>query len=38
MGRYVSENIEGSKFVASPGQDMMIFSQWNVVFDEVAEF
>ena len=38
MGRYVSENIAGSKFVALPGQDMMIFSQWNVVFDEVAEF
>jgi class 3 adenylate cyclase/alpha-beta hydrolase superfamily lysophospholipase len=38
MGRYVSEHIEGSKFVALPGQDMMIFSQRGIVFDEVAEF
>jgi class 3 adenylate cyclase len=38
MGRYISEHIEGSKFVALPGQDMMIFGQRGVVFDEVAEF
>ena len=38
MGRYISEHIEGSKFVALPGQDMMIFGQRKVVFDEVAEF
>ena len=38
MGRYISEHIEGSKFVALPGQDMLIFGQRNVVFDEVAEF
>jgi class 3 adenylate cyclase len=38
MGRYVSEHIEGSKFVALPGQDMMIFGQRVVVFEEIAEF
>jgi class 3 adenylate cyclase/alpha-beta hydrolase superfamily lysophospholipase len=38
MGRYVAEHIEGSKFVALPGQDMLIFGQRNLVFDEVAEF
>jgi len=38
MGRYISEHIEGSKFVALPGQDMMIFTQREVVFNEVAEF
>jgi class 3 adenylate cyclase/alpha-beta hydrolase superfamily lysophospholipase len=38
MGRYISEHIEGSKFVALPGQDMMIFGQRDVVFNEVAEF
>ena len=37
MGHYISEHIEGSKFVALPGQDMMIFGQRDVVFDEVAE-
>jgi len=38
MGRYISEHIEGSKFVALPGQDMMIFGQRRIIFDEVAEF
>jgi class 3 adenylate cyclase len=38
MGRYVAEHIEGSKFVALPGQDMMIFGQRRIVFEEVAEF
>ena len=38
MGRYISEHIEGSKFVALPGQDMTIFGQGKVVFNEVAEF
>ena len=38
MGRYISEHIEGSRFVALPGQDMMIFGQREIVFDEVAEF
>jgi class 3 adenylate cyclase len=37
-GRYVAEHIEGSKFVALPGNDMLIFSQRDVIFDEVAEF
>ena len=37
-GRYVAEHIEGSKFVALPGDDMLIFSQEDVIFDEVAEF
>jgi len=37
-GRYVAEHIEGSKFVALPGHDMLIFSQRDVIFDEVAEF
>jgi class 3 adenylate cyclase len=34
----VAEHIEGSKFVEMPGQDMSIFSQPDVVFEEVAEF
>ena len=38
QGRYVSEHIEGSTFVTLPGQDMLIFSQRDAVFDEVAEF
>ncbi len=37
-GRYVADHIEGSKFVALPGNDMLIFSQRDVIFDEVAEF
>ena len=37
-GRYVAEHIEGSKFVALPGQDMLIFGQRDRIFDEVAEF
>ena len=37
-GRYVAEHIEGSKFVVLPGDDMLIFSQRNLIFDEVAEF
>ena len=37
-GRYVAEHIEGSKFVALPGNDMLIFSQQDVIFGEVAEF
>ena len=37
-GRYVAEHIEGSKFVALPGDDMLIFSQQDLIFDEVAEF
>jgi class 3 adenylate cyclase len=37
-GHYVAEHIEGSKFVALPGNDMLIFSQRDLVFDEVAEF
>src|SRR5580704_4809363 len=37
-GRYVAEHIEGSKFVALPGNDMLIFGQRDVIFDEVAEF
>jgi class 3 adenylate cyclase len=37
-GRYVAEHIEGSKFVALPGDDMLIFSQQDPIFDEVAEF
>ena len=37
-GRYVAEHIEGSKFVVLPGQDMLIFGQGDLVFDEVAEF
>ena len=37
-GRYVAEHIEGSKFVALPGHDMLIFSQRDLIFDEVAEF
>ena len=38
MGHYISEHIEGSRFVALPGQDMTIFGQRDIVFDEVAEF
>jgi class 3 adenylate cyclase len=38
FGRYLAEHIAGSKFVALPGQDMLIFGQRDVVFDEVAEF
>ncbi len=37
-GRYVAEHIEGSKFVVLPGQDMLIFGQRDLVFNEVAEF
>jgi class 3 adenylate cyclase len=37
-GRYVAEHIAGSKFVALPGQDMLIFGQSDLIFDEVAEF
>jgi class 3 adenylate cyclase len=37
-GSYVAEHIEGSKFVELPGHDMLIFSQEEVVFSEVAEF
>jgi class 3 adenylate cyclase len=37
-GRYVAEHIEGSKFVALPGADMLIFSQQDVILDEVTEF
>jgi len=37
-GRYLAEHIEGSKFVALPGTDMLIFSQQDVIFGEVAEF
>jgi class 3 adenylate cyclase len=37
-GRYVAEHIEGSKFVELPGHDMLIFSQEDAVFREVAEF
>jgi len=37
-GRYVAEHIEGSKFVALPGDDMLIFSQRDLIFNEVAEF
>ena len=37
-GRYVAEHIRGSKFVALPGNDMLIFSQQDLIFDEVAEF
>ncbi len=37
-GRYVAEHIEGSKFVALPGQDMLIFGQRDRIFDEAAEF
>ena len=37
-GRYVAEHIVGSKFVALPGDDMLIFSQQDLIFDEVAEF
>jgi class 3 adenylate cyclase len=37
-GRYVAEHIAGSKFVALPGQDMLIFSPRDLIFDEVAEF
>ena len=38
QGRYVAEHIEGSKFVELPGHDMLIFSQQDKIFDEVAEF
>src|SRR5580704_1773039 len=38
QGRYVAEHIEGSKFVELPGHDMLIFSQQDLIFDEVAEF
>jgi class 3 adenylate cyclase len=37
-GRYVAEHIERSKFVALPGDDMLIFSQPDIIFDEVTEF
>ena len=37
-GRYLAEHIEGSKFVALPGNDMLVFGQRDLVFDEVAEF
>jgi pimeloyl-ACP methyl ester carboxylesterase len=37
-GRHVAEHIEGSKFVELPGHDMLIFSQQDLIFDEVAEF
>jgi class 3 adenylate cyclase/pimeloyl-ACP methyl ester carboxylesterase len=37
-GHYLAQHIEGSKFVELPGHGMLIFSQQNVVFDEVAEF
>jgi class 3 adenylate cyclase len=37
-GRYVAEHIQGAKFVALPGNDMLIFSQRDLIFDEVAEF
>src|ERR1700722_4010454 len=37
-GRHVAEHIAGSKFVALPGQDMLIFSQRDLIFNEVAEF
>ncbi len=37
-GRYVAEHIQGSKFVGLPGDDMLIFSQQDLIFDEVAEF
>jgi class 3 adenylate cyclase len=37
-GRYVAEHIAGSKFVALPGQDMLIFSQRDLIFNEAAEF
>src|SRR3984885_3919179 len=37
-GRYMAEHIEGSKFVALPGNDMLVFSQRDLIFDEVAEF
>jgi class 3 adenylate cyclase len=37
-GQYLAEHIEGSKFVALPGSDMLIFGQRDLVFDEVAEF
>jgi class 3 adenylate cyclase len=37
-GRYVAEHIEGSKFVTLPGDDMLIFRQRDLIFDEVAEF
>jgi class 3 adenylate cyclase len=37
-GHYLAEHIEGSKFVALPGNDMLIFGQRDLVFDEVAEF
>ena len=36
-GRYVAEHIEGSKFVALPGADMLIRPA-DSIFDEVAEF
>ena len=37
-GRYLAEHIEGSKFVALPGSDMLIFDQRDLIFDEVGEF
>jgi class 3 adenylate cyclase len=37
-GLYVAEHIGGSKFVALPGNDMLIFGQQDLIFDEVAEF
>jgi class 3 adenylate cyclase len=37
-GRYVAEHIAGSQFVALPGQDMLIYSQRELIFNEVAEF
>jgi class 3 adenylate cyclase/pimeloyl-ACP methyl ester carboxylesterase len=37
-GRYVAEHIVGSRFVALPGQDMLIYSQGDFIFNEVAEF
>src|SRR5579863_2430135 len=37
-GRYVAEHIGRSQFVALPGQDMLIYSQRDLIFNEVAEF
>jgi class 3 adenylate cyclase len=37
-GRYVAEHIAESQFVALPGQDMLIYSQQDLIFSEVAEF
>src|SRR5579863_5620194 len=33
-GRYVAEHIAGSRFVALPGQDMLIFGQADLIFDQ----